>query len=219
MPFSLTTDIRRAVRHQSRQQTYYAQGVSDCGLSRRGGSRNTYSSNPTVGECTARDSPRTIGQRAFRWFPPKYEKVAIGSITAYPAGVTAVSGSSPTGRLVLKHHGWPNLRSRDDGRLSRIVSRPISSRPYGTGRPLKSNPGLASWAKFSKFSRPSGTEFGNGVLPQTLKPPRLYQLSCYSPLGATRIRLEPQNTLVSLKGSQAIGFDSCFGKDPFLLRW
>ena len=36
-----------------------------------------------------------------------------------------------------------------------------SSRPCGTGLPFRSNPGLASWAK---FSRPSGTEFGNGVL-------------------------------------------------------
>src|SRR5450631_2722669 len=39
-----------------------------------------------------------------------------------------------------------------------MASRPISSRPYGTGRPFRTNPGLASWAK---FSRPSGTEFGN----------------------------------------------------------
>jgi hypothetical protein len=39
--------------------------------------------------------------------------------------------------------------------------RPIFSRPCGTDRPFKSNPGLASWAK---FSRPYGTKFGNGVL-------------------------------------------------------
>jgi hypothetical protein len=32
---------------------------------------------------------------------------------------------------------------------------------------FKSNPGLASWAK---FSRPFGTEFRNGILTQTLKP-------------------------------------------------
>ena len=39
--------------------------------------------------------------------------------------------------------------------MSRIASRFISSRPFGTGRPFRSNPGLASWAK---FSRPFGTE-------------------------------------------------------------
>ena len=38
--------------------------------------------------------------------------------------------------------------------------------PAGLGRPCKSNPGLASWAK---FSRPCGTEFGNGVLTHALK--------------------------------------------------
>jgi hypothetical protein len=47
------------------------------------------------------------------------------------------------------------------------VSRPIFSRPYGTGRAFKSNPGLTSWAK---FSRPCGTEFGNSVLAHDLKP-------------------------------------------------
>jgi hypothetical protein len=48
------------------------------------------------------------------------------------------------------------VKSRRDGcTLSRIALPPISSRPYGTGRPFKSNPGLASWAK---FSRPYGTE-------------------------------------------------------------
>jgi hypothetical protein len=36
----------------------------------------------------------------------------------------------------------------------------FSAVPAGLGRPSKSNPGLASWAK---FSRPCGTEFGNGV--------------------------------------------------------
>ena len=52
------------------------------------------------------------------------------------------------------------IESRRDGsRLSRIASQPIFSRPCGTGRPLKPNPGLASWAK---VSRPSGTEFGKG---------------------------------------------------------
>ena len=35
---------------------------------------------------------------------------------------------------------------------------------------MHANPGLSSWAKFSKFSRPSGTEFGNGVLAHALKP-------------------------------------------------
>jgi hypothetical protein len=37
--------------------------------------------------------------------------------------------------------------------------RPIFSRPCGTGRPFKSNPGLASWAK---FSRPYGTRYRDG---------------------------------------------------------
>ena len=44
--------------------------------------------------------------------------------------------------------------------MSRIAARPIFSRPCGTGRPFKYNPGLASWAK---FSRPFGTKFVNPV--------------------------------------------------------
>jgi hypothetical protein len=42
---------------------------------------------------------------------------------------------------------------------------PFSAVPAGLGRPFKSNPGLASWAK---FSRPYGTEFGNGILTHPL---------------------------------------------------
>ncbi len=48
-----------------------------------------------------------------------------------------------------------------------MASRPISSRPCGTGRACKSNPGLTSWAK---FSRPSGTQLGNRVLTHAPKP-------------------------------------------------
>ena len=46
----------------------------------------------------------------------------------------------------------------------------FSAVPSGPSRPFKSNPGLASWAKFSKFSRPCGTEFENEVLTHALQP-------------------------------------------------
>ena len=58
-----------------------------------------------------------------------------------------------------------------------IASRPIFSRPCGTGRLAQSNPGLASWAK---FSRPCGTEFGNRVLTHPLKHPGLPMKYGYS---------------------------------------
>ena len=46
-----------------------------------------------------------------------------------------------------------------------MASRPIFSRPSGTGSSFQTNPGLASW---SKFSRPSGTELRNDVLTHAL---------------------------------------------------
>jgi hypothetical protein len=45
----------------------------------------------------------------------------------------------------------------------------------GLCRPLKFNPGLASWAK---FNRPSGTECGNEVLTNALKPLRFWEKLC-----------------------------------------
>ena len=74
---------------------------------------------------------------------------------------TRIYEFSPAGTA----EGCPGLRR---GRFSAV--------PAGLGRPFKSNPGLASWAK---FSRPCGTEFGNpgshthSLAPQVRLSPRL----------------------------------------------
>ena len=63
---------------------------------------------------------------------------------------TRIYEFSPAGTA----EGYPGLRR---GLFSAV--------PAGLGRALESNPGLASWAK---FSRPCGTEFGNRVLTHAL---------------------------------------------------
>jgi hypothetical protein len=69
--------------------------------------------------------------------------------TLFSLSVSSISKLSPVGTA----ESCPGL------------GRPFSAVPTGLVG-LSSNPGLASWAK---LSRPSGTEFGNGVLTHGLK--------------------------------------------------
>jgi hypothetical protein len=76
-----------------------------------------------------------------------------------------------------------------------IARWPSSNRPCGTGRPFESNPGLASWAK---FSRPFGTQFADPGSSHTLWRPdcsRALTQGIKACLGRNRPRRDPVHLL------------------------
>jgi hypothetical protein len=113
--------------------------------------------------------PRILLAEANRVRP----KIMKGTDEGFRACVrTRFPNSVPQGRLSLAQDASPGYIMQHDrvpqGRLKGcpgLRRGPFSAVPVGLGRPSKSNPGLASWAK---LSRPCGTEFAKGVLTHVL---------------------------------------------------
>jgi hypothetical protein len=102
--------------------------------------------------------------RAFTRVCPRTESPGLYSLGRVVEPDTAkMSSAGPIRNSEICRNSGPSTKcwACSSPEETAEASRPISAVPTGLGLGSKANPGLASWAK---FSRPCGTEFRNGVL-------------------------------------------------------